>query len=110
MCAHKKDFSKVAEFGQLAIMSSSAPKQATGQEPGLQIELRETGGVSGVERTFALKGNTLQVIDKGRISLERHVPPTVVRPFPDQVKALESIGPRRSYGRYNTIPILLQLS
>jgi hypothetical protein len=102
MCAEQKSFHKAqTEFGRVASMTASAPRRAPGQLSQLQIELRESGGVAGIQRTVALKGDTLQVIDGGRIQMERHVPITIVQSFADRVKALETVQPKRSYGRYN---------
>jgi hypothetical protein len=65
----------------------------------LQIGLRETGGVAGVDRTVVLEGGKLRVSEGGEVRLERDVPSSIVQRLVERVKALESIQPRRYYGR-----------
>jgi hypothetical protein len=89
---------------RVTIMSAAgAPIPA----PALRIKLRETGGIGGVQLTVDLEGNTLRVTDAGRVRIERQVPASVILAFADRVKALESIQPKRSYGRYGYTSDLL---
>jgi hypothetical protein len=79
---------------------SGAPAPAPSGWPALQIKLREVGGIGGLQRTVALEGNTLRVLDRDQLRIERQLPINILRAFADRVKALERIRPRRSYGRY----------
>jgi hypothetical protein len=101
-CAEQKNIRVVkrTEDEGDSTVSPTAPARALIHEPGLQIELRETGGVGGVQRTVALAGDTLRVTERGDLRLELRLPGNVIRTFMDRVKALESIQPRSKYGRY----------
>ena len=64
-----------------------------------RVQLRETGGVAGLERSVALEGNTLRILDRGGVSLELEVPSSAISNLVNLVKTLAEIRPRRHYGR-----------
>ncbi len=86
--------------GRATMSPVGASARARGDGPALQIKLRETGGVSGLQRTVALDGNTLRVLDRGQLRIQKELPVGIVQAFADRVKALEDIQPKRNYGRY----------
>ena len=77
-----------------------------------RVQLREHGGVAGIQRSVALEGGRLRVLDRGEVRAEKDLPPEALRTVESLVKALEDIGPRRSYGqvRYASDILTTELS
>jgi hypothetical protein len=86
--------------GGATMSPAGASAAARGVRPTLRIKLRETGGISGLQRTVALDGNTLRVLDRGQLRIQKELPVGIVQAFANRVKALEDIQPKRNYGRY----------
>jgi hypothetical protein len=108
--ARSRDNMKVSDHlhsgrqGQLgrseAMSPSGSPAPARSAGSGFEIKVREKGGIRGIERTVALVGNILRVLDRGQIRIERHLPASVVQALVEHVRELEKVKFRRTYGRY----------
>lgn len=76
-----------------------------------RLQLRENGGVAGLERTLDLEGTTLRVLDRGKVRLEKILPATVIEDVVNRAKALEHAEPKRNYGSlgYISDPLTTEL-
>lgn len=70
----------------------------------LHLELRQTGGIAGLDQQIVLDGKALRVLDRGQVRTERQLTASQVGEVTELINELDRHAPRPQYGGGRQVP------